>query len=96
MTHLIWAADTPVNPTNLNKMAQTDDLKPSAKNFAGATGCTITHSYGHTDYQVIVNPTQDPAGYLGEVWFSKAANTVVVYNSGTAAGTFDYVIIPNA
>jgi len=97
MTHLTWANDTAVNPTNLNKLTQEDDLKPpAAQAFAGSTGYTITHNYGHTDYQVIINPVADPAGFLGEIWINKAANTAVVYNSGSATGNFDYVIIPQA
>ncbi|MFH2012520.1 MAG: hypothetical protein ABIJ37_07480 [Pseudomonadota bacterium] len=97
MAHLTWDNDTPVDPTNLNKLTQEDDLKPpAAVAFAGATGRTITHNYGHTDYQVIVNPVADTGGNLGDVWFSKSANTVVVYNSGSSTVDFDYVIIPHA
>jgi len=97
MAHLTWIDSSEVNPTNLNKMAQTDDLKPPAPvAFAGSAGHTITHNYGHTDYQVIINPVDDPGGFLGEIWYSKSANTVVVYNSGSAKGNFDYVIIPAA
>jgi hypothetical protein len=96
MAHLTWADDTEVNPTNLNKLAQEEDLQPAVETFAGQTGVTITHNYGHTDYQVIINPVEDPLGFLGEIWFSKSANTVVVYNSGAAVTDFDYVIIPHA
>jgi len=97
MAHLTWADDTAVNPANLNKLTQEDDLiPPAAVAFAGQAGYTITHNYGHTDYQVIVNPVEDPAGFLGEIWYSKAANTVVVYNSGSAVTDFDYVLIPHA
>lgn len=97
MAHLTFIDSTPLNPTNMNKLTQEDDLKPpAAVALAGSTGHTITHNYGHTDYQVIVNPVAYPAGFLGEIWFSKAANTVVVYNSGSATGNFDYVIIPQA
>ena len=97
MAHLTWASDTAVDPTNLNKLTQEDDLKPpAAVAFAGSSGRTITHNYGHTDYQVTINPVADPGGFLGEIWFSKAANTVVVYNTGSATGNFDYVIIPHA
>lgn len=97
MAHLTWIDSTAVDPTNLNKLTQEDDLQPpAAVAFNGQDGRTITHNYGHTDYQVIINPVADPAGFLGEVWFSKAANTVVVYNSGSARGNFDYVIIPHA
>ena len=97
MAHLTWIDSTPVNPTNLNKLSQEEDLQPPvAVAFAGDTGHTINHSYGHTDYQVIINPVADPAGFLGDIWISKAANTAVVYNSGSATGNFDYVIIPAA
>lgn len=97
MSHLTWIGSTEVNATNLNKLAQEDDLQPpAAVAFAGDSGHTITHNYGHTDYQVIINPVDDPAGFLGEIWISKSANTAVVYNSGSATGNFDYVIIPHA
>jgi hypothetical protein len=71
------------------------DLQPPAPvAFAGSSGHTITHNYGHTNYQISVNPVADPGGFLGEIWFVKSDNTVVVYNSGTASGNFDYVITP--
>lgn len=96
MARLTFIASTPVDVENLRKLAQSEDLKPVANAFAGSAGRTITHNYGHTDYQVILNPTADPAGFLGEVWFSKAANTVVLYNSGSAVGAFHLTILPHA
>ena len=69
---------------------------PAPVAFAGSAGRTITHNYGHTDYQLIINPVADPGGFLGEIWLNKSANTVVVYNSGVAVGNFDYVIIPGS
>jgi hypothetical protein len=96
MTHLTWADDTPVNPTNLNKMAQNVDFQPGAAvAFAGSSGRTITHNYGHTDYMLMINPVEDTEGYLGDVWITKAANTAVVYNSGDAVTDFEYVITPH-
>ncbi|WP_027364030.1 hypothetical protein [Desulfotruncus alcoholivorax] len=62
-------------------------------NFAGPTGATVTHNLGHTNYRVRITPTQNPGGYLGEVWVVKAANTFVVYNSGKWTGGFDYQIL---
>ena len=76
--------------------AEADLQPPAPVAFAGVSGRTITHNYGHTDYQLIINPVADPGGFLGEVWFVKANNTVVVYNSGIASGNFDYVLIPNS
>ncbi len=96
MPHLTFVSDTGLSPTNMNKLTQEEDLKPIASTFNGQDGRTITHNFGHTNYQVIVNPTADPQGFLGEIWFSKSANTVVVYNSGSAVGAFGYVIIPHA
>jgi len=72
-----------------------DHYKPPAPvAFAGSAGYTITHNYGHTDYQVIINPVADPGGFLGKVWINKSVNTAVIYNSGSARTNFDYVIIP--
>ncbi|MTI82755.1 MAG: hypothetical protein FH756_02415 [Firmicutes bacterium] len=62
-------------------------------NFAGPSGTTVTHNIGHTDYMVRITPTDNPGGYLGDVWVVKAANTFVVYNSGKWTGAFDYQIL---
>ena len=94
MAHLTWAADTAVNATNLNKLTQNDDLEPTASTFNGSTGRTLTHNKGTLNYMVIVNPKADPGGTLGEVWYSKALNTVTIYNSGSFTGAFDYIVIP--
>ncbi len=61
--------------------------------FAGPAGRTITHDLGHTDYNVAVTPTDDPLGFLGEVWVIKSANAVVVYNSGSATTSFEWRIV---
>jgi len=61
--------------------------------FAGPAGRTITHDLGHTDYNVTVTPTDDPLGFLGEVWVIKSANAVVVYNSGSATTSFEWRIV---
>lgn len=61
-------------------------------NFAGPAGVTITHNLGHTNYKVMITPTSDPSGFLGEVWVVKSANTIVVYNSGSATTAFDWQI----
>lgn len=75
---------------------KTDLIPPAPVAFAGVSGYTITHNYGHTNYQLIINPVADPGGFLGEIWFAKSNNTVVVYNSGIASGNFDYVLIPDS
>jgi polyhydroxyalkanoate synthesis regulator phasin len=93
----VEALETDVATLETDVAALEGGLKPPpAESFAGSTGCTITHNYGHTDYQIIINPVADPEGYLGEIWISKANNTAIIYNSGIATGDFDYVIIPNS
>jgi len=69
------------------------DVLTGNANFNGATGTTITHSVGHTNYDVGVIPTQNPGGYLGEVFVSKSANSFVVYNSGTATTAFQWTLL---
>lgn len=82
--------------TDLGYVTASDLNPPAPVAFAGSTGYTITHNYGHDSYQLIINPVADPGGFLGEIWISKSANTAVVYNSGSATINFDYVIIPDA
>ena len=62
--------------------------------FNSVSGRVITHKLGHTNYQVHILPTQDPAGYLGEVWSEKSNNQIIVYNSGSAQTSFEYKIEP--
>jgi len=83
-----------VTPANLKYVLESYLKPPAPVAFAGSAGYTITHNYGHTDYQVIINPVADPGGFLGRVWINKSANTAVIYNSGSAKTNFDYVIIP--
>lgn len=69
------------------------ETSSGSASFAGPGGTTITHNLGHINYRVRVTPTQDPGGYLGEVWVIKAANTFVVYNSGKWTGSFEYQVL---
>ncbi len=96
MARLSWIDSTPVDSTNLAKLTQDEDLKPQASTYNGSDGRTLTHNYGHLNYMLIINPKADSCYNLGEVWHLKAANTVVVYNSGGFKGAFDYIIIPHA
>lgn len=70
-------------------------LQSGAGAFAGASGTTITHNLGTTAYRVSITPTANPAGYLGEIWVVKTANTFTVYNSGSFRGAFDYQVFSN-
>lgn len=96
MARLTWIDETGVNPENLNKMTQDEDFKPAILAFNGDSGRTITHNYGHKDYQLIVNPAAGSQGFIGDVWITKSSNTAVVYNSGSGRGNFAYVIMPHA
>ncbi|QUO43467.1 hypothetical protein KDJ56_11200 [Brevibacillus composti] len=69
------------------------DVLTGNANFNSAAGTTITHDVGHTNYDVGIVPTQNPNGYLGEVFISKAANSFVVYNSGTAKTAFQWTLM---
>lgn len=96
MARLTWADDTPVNTANMAKLTQDEDLKPAASTFNSTSGRTLTHNYGHTNYMVLITPTANPGANLGSVYVTKAANTVVVYNTGSFTGAFDYLITPHA
>lgn len=67
-------------------------LKGTA-NFNSTLGTVISHSIGHLNYIVLPpTPTQNPNGYLGEVWVEKAMNSFVVKCSGTATTAFNYIV----
>lgn len=66
-------------------------LKGTA-NFAGTTGTVIPHNIGHTNYFVLIQPSQNAAGYLGEVWVEYAATSFKVCNTGSATTEFRYVV----
>lgn len=59
--------------------------------FASVSGKTVNlpaNWGGSAYYAVLVLPTADPDGYLGEVWVIKGASSYIVYNSGSATGAF--------
>jgi len=74
-------------------MLQTGHFTPSSSTFNGSTGRELTHNLGHQNYTIFWTPTTDPEGSLGEVWITKADNTVTIHNSGAFTGAFDYVIL---
>jgi len=94
MAHTTWINSTPLNPTNINEFVQRDDVRPTSSTFNGSSGRVITHGKGHQNYMFLYIPTANPGGNLGEVYITKANDTVTVYNSGSFRGNFDYVIIP--
>lgn len=70
------------------------ELQGSA-NFNSTTGIVISHSIGNTAYNVQITASQNPNGYLGEVWVEKANNSFVVKCSGTATTSFNYIVFSN-
>lgn len=80
-----------VNKPDLSQIAKI--LDEGSANFNSTTGTIIPHSIGHTNYFVRITPTQNPNGYLGEVWIEKSATSFKVCCSGTATTSFEYVVI---
>lgn len=63
----------------------------------GMAGKTVTHNKGDTSYHVRTEVSGlDAVGRVGEISYVKAANTVVIYNSGPAGYSCDVVIAPVA
>ena len=58
------------------------------------TGRSITHNLGNTNYHVDVTPTAATNGYVGEIYVTKAINTVTIYNTGTSTAAITYRITP--
>jgi hypothetical protein len=88
----IGAASAADLAAHLADTVQAHKVYFGSANFAGPAGVTITHNIGHTNYKVMITPTADPGGFLGEIWVVKSANTIVVYNSGSATTAFDWQI----
>lgn len=64
-------------------------------NFAEG-GTTVTHNLAlGEDYSVLIQPTQNPNGHLGDVWVDIAHDSFTVHHTGDWTGTFDYLIIEN-
>ena len=61
--------------------------------FNSTTGVTLTHNIGNTNYRVLVTPTSNSNGYLGEIYVTKAVNTVTVFCTGSSTTTtFDCIL----
>lgn len=68
----------------------------STGTFGGPTGTTITFAdQGGTSYLVLVTPSADTNGSMGEVWVTNdSATRATVYNTGSAGGTFRFKVVP--
>lgn len=57
--------------------------------FAGMNGRTIYHYLGTTDYVVTPPVPTDKESDIGDISIEKTADTIIVYNTGTARSQFD-------
>lgn len=86
------------NPHNVTT-AQIGALPASSiacgtNNFSGNSSATvIPHGFGVTPSAVTVTPAEDPSGNLGDVWVTKDATNIRVYNSGIAITSFNWIAI---
>lgn len=95
-TQRLWTAQRVAQAINKLAVEEINKIKPVVKgssNFSSTLGVVIPHSIGHTNYYVQITPTQNPNGYLGEVWVEKSSTSFKVCCSGTATTTFDYVVV---
>lgn len=64
--------------------------------FNGQAGTKINIPVqSNTNYVVIIQPAginNNPNGYLGETYVEKSLSSIIVYNTGSAKTTFDYMI----
>jgi len=68
-------------------------IQSGAVTLLGQDGVTVTHNHGSTSYLVKTNVTGlDNLGRIGDIAYVKAANTVVIYNSGISGITADVEI----
>lgn len=61
-------------------------------NFAGASGKTISHTIGDTDYTVGIEASAATGGDLGDVYVSKSSNAMTIYNTGGYKGAGRYML----
>lgn len=73
--------------------AQAFGLLFGAVTLNGIDGVTIVHNKGNTNYVLTVLPTGVNAQDVGDISYVKAANTVVVYNTGRPRLAADYEVI---
>lgn len=68
----------------------------STGTFGGPAGTAITFAnQGGTSYLVLVTPSSDTSGSLGEVWVTNdSATGATVHNTGAAGGTFRFKVVP--
>jgi hypothetical protein len=94
VTHTgVTDAMIPGDEISFSKLKQAEIFARATSTFNSTTGRTLAHNLGTTNYHIIIEPTADTQGLLGEIYITKAANDVVVYNSGAAVTAFAYLLI---
>jgi len=76
------------------KASWTDNsIQSGTITLQGQDGVTVTHNHGSTSYLVKTNVTGlGNLGRIGDIAYVKAANTVVIYNSGISGISADVEI----
>jgi hypothetical protein len=72
--------------------ATTAGLKGSSTFVGNSSARTIAHGFTGTPNFCAITPSADPAGYLGEVWYTADATNIYVYNSGSAVTAFKWFV----
>jgi len=62
-------------------------------NLNGTTGVMVTHNLGHTDYVVMVTPSETPNTGLGDIYVEKAPTTFTIFITGLATTEIDWMLI---
>lgn len=90
-----WEAFAEIK-TNVDLVNASVSGEYNTSTFAGTGGRAITFATAQADtnYTVVVTPSADPGGSLGEVWVgSLTVNGFTVYNSGTATTAFRWKVV---
>lgn len=82
--------------SNVNLLNVALGIASTTGTFAGPTGVTLTFAtQGSTNYIVVVTPSKDITGGIGEISVENVSATQAkVYNTGSAGGTFRYKVMP--
>ena len=81
---------------NVNAINAAIGPAPNTGTFGGQSGTVITFAaQADTSYLVVITPSANPGGNLGEVWVVNNSTTqATVYNGGTATTGFRFKVLP--
>ncbi len=71
-------------------------LKTGSNSFTPTTGTSITiPDMGNTNYKVLITPSANTLGAVGDIYLSNKTNTgFKVMSTGSGNTSFDYVVVP--